>query len=130
MDKTYITLFTEIAHMTELVAEQVLELNQKNKDEKGVATATTMRDDYAALYDKLRDKNFNAETLSRAEFAKFLVGAIIVSQNLEGQVKQMERAIKGYKVHTIPSLERVVNESNNDEEARKIAEEIFQFKED
>lgn len=129
MDKTYITLFTEIARTVELTAEQAIDLHTKEKDKGGIKSATTMRDDYARLYDKMNDKDFNPEELSRAEYAKFLVGSMIVAQRLQNQIKQFEKAVQGYQLDCIPKLQRIVNETKNDEEARQLAEEIFQVKE-
>ena len=122
MDKTYLDLFKTITHHTELLAEKAMETTE-NKEKN---TAQSMRDDYAQLYDKLRDKDFNENSLTRAEFAKFFVGAFIVSQNLETQIKTLNKVLQAYKIDTMPKLERIVNETNTDEEALKLANEIFQ----
>ena len=127
MDKIYIDLFTAIVHNTELLAERVYELNSKNQDEKGMETASIMRDDYAQLYDRLRDKDFTEAQLTKADFAKFLVGAFIISENMNSQIQNLQRTQKGYKIDTIPKLDRIVNETNTDEEALSLANEIFQI---
>ena len=126
MNETYLKLFQEIAHAIELTAEQVLQANSENKDEAGIKAASTMRDDYAALYDRMRDPTFDYKTLTRPDFARLLVGAIIVSQQLNTRIQQEQKVLQGYKVDTIPKLERVVNETQDTEEALKLAEEIFQ----
>lgn len=125
MDITYLTLLREIAHVTELTAEQVMDLNKKNNDLQGYKTAKTMRNDYGALYDKLRSDNFDSTTLIKAEYAKLMVGALIVSQQLEQKIKAEQKVLQGYKVDTIPKLERIVG-CETDEDAVKLAEEIFQ----
>ena len=122
MENRYKTLFTEIAHAVEVIAEQSLEIETKNKDEKGEHAAGIMREDFSKLYDKLRDEK---EELSRADYAKLLVGAFIVAKGLEQRIENEKTALQGYKIDTIPKLNRIVNESNTDEEARKLAEEIF-----
>ena len=128
MDKAYVTLFTELAHATEVLSEKVLELNTENKDEKGINAAQTMRADYAELYDKMRAKDFDYSTLGRKEYAKFLVGAIIMAQQLDKQIANLKTSLQGYKIDVIPKLERIVNETKTDEESRALAEELFQIK--
>lgn len=125
MDKTYIKLFTELAHTTELLSEQVMELNKQKNDEHGLETANIMRQDYSKLYDKLRDVNFDYNTLERSEFAKLLVGAIITAQQIENRIKAEQAALNGYKIDIIPKLERVVNETEDTPGALALAKEIF-----
>lgn len=125
MDKTYIKLFRDLAHTTENLAEQVMTLN---KESESIKSAKVMRDDYAKLYDKIRDGNFSPDTLTRGEFARLLVGAIIVAQQIENRIEKEKTALQGYKIDIIPKLERIVNETNTDEEALSLAEEVFNIK--
>ena len=125
MDKVYIQLFSEIAHAVELTAEQVLENNLKENDADGEHAAVVMRDSYAKLYDKIRDDNFVESMLDRADYAKLLVGAFIVTQNLEQKIETEKKALQGYKIDTLPKLDRIMNETKNDEEAKLLAKEIF-----
>ena len=127
MDKTYLTLFTELAHTTEILAEQVME-NDGSK-EQAVNAAKTMRSDYAQLYDRLRDKNFQESSLKREDYAKLLVGAIITAQQIENRIKTEQAALSGYKIDVIPKLERIVNESEDTESAQKLAQEILTIEE-
>lgn len=129
MDKIYISLFTEMAHATEVNAERVLEYNKKKGDLQGYSAAKTMRNDFSALYDKFRAQNFDPSTLTKAEYAKLLAAAIIVSGQLEQAIANQKKVLQGYKIDTIPKLERVVN-CKNDEEAMELANEIFQTKEE
>lgn len=123
MNETYLKLFSEIAHAAEILAEQVMELDMKKGDSKGEKTAATMRQDYQQLYDKLRNNNFE---LTKAEFAKILVGALIVSQQIENQIEAHKKALQGYKVDVIPKLQRIIDEADSDEKALALAKEIFQ----
>lgn len=123
MTTNYINLFTTLAQAAETTAERLIELNKQKRDEKGAAVATTMREDYAALYDKL---SANEKELTRAEYAKLLVAALIATNNLEDRIKQLQTAIEGYKVDAIPKLQRIIDETKTDEEALKLANEIFQ----
>ena len=114
MDKLYLELFKMIAHHTELLAEKAMEADL---DDKQKNISQEMRDDYAVLYDKLRDKNFDENTLTRGEFAKLFVGAFLASQNLESQIKTLEKTLQGYKIDTMPKLDRLMSETKTDEEA-------------
>lgn len=128
MDKTYLTLFTELAHASEVIAEQVMELNKSHQDDKGIETAQIMRDDFAQLYDMMRKEDFNPNTLEKREYAKLLVGAIIVANQLDNKIKAEQKALDGYKIDTIPKLERIVNETNSQEEIQALSNELFTVK--
>lgn len=130
MDKKYIQLFKELCKTMTLLAEQVMDYNHSQKDSKGEETAQIMRDDYQKLHDRIEAKDFDSNSLQRADFAKLLVGAVVVMQNLEEQVKQRQKAIQGYKIDLIPKLEKVVNETETTEEALEKANEIFQISEE
>lgn len=127
MDKTYLTLFTELVHTTEILAEQVME--NDGKKEQAVNAAKTMRSDYAQLYDRLRNKNFQESSLKREDYAKLLVGAIITAQQIENRIKTEQAALSGYKIDVIPKLERIVNESEDTDGAQKLAQEILTVEE-
>lgn len=129
MDKSYIKLFTEIVHTTELLAERVMELNHTQNDTKGEATAKTMRDDYIKLYDKMRDEKFDFNNLTKAEYAKLLVGTLIVVNNIEDRIAGEKKALNGYKTGVIPKLQRIVDECKTDEEAITLAMELFKIDE-
>lgn len=129
MDKTYITLLSELAHATELTSEQAMELNKKNNDLKGYGTAKTMRDNYSELYDKMRAKDFDSTTLTKNEYCQLAIGAIIMAEQLEKKIAAEQRVLQGYKQDTIPKLDRIIN-CKTDEEAVKLAEEIFQLKDE
>lgn len=128
MDKTYLTLFTELAHASEVIAEQVMELNKSHQDDKGIETAQIMRDDFAQLYDMMRKEDFDPDTLGKREYAKLLVGAIIVANQLDNKIKAEQKALDGYKIDTIPKLERIVNETNSQEEIQALSNELFAVK--
>lgn len=127
MDKKYLQLFTELAHAVETLSEQVMEYDRQKNDEKGEQTAQSMRDDYAKLYDKLRSDNV---VLTRSEYAKLLVAAYIVVNNIEDRIKGGRKAIEGYKIDIIPKLSRINDETTNDADASTLAEEIFKIQQD
>jgi len=127
MDKKYLNLFVQITQTIAVLAEDVMDLNKKNDDEKGFKTAEIMRNDFQNLHDKISEKDFDPSSLTRADFAKILVGSIIIMQNLEEKVKNIQTAIQGYKIDTIPKLDRVVNEAKTEEEAIELANQLFQI---
>ena len=125
MDKEYLQLFIEIVHAAELLAEQVIEYDNSQNDENGAKTAEIMRNDYAKLYDKMRDEKFDFTSLTKADYAKFLVAALIVVNNIESKIKNEELAVKNYKIDIIPKLERIINEIKDEENASELAKELF-----
>lgn len=83
-----------------------------------------MRDDYLNLHDKLT----NEEVLDKADFARLLVGAIIVTNQLDARIKNEQKALDGYKIDIIPKLDRI-NNAEADQVA-SLAEELFKVKEE
>lgn len=130
MDQTYINLFKELARAMEITAERAMEYNNSIKDEKGYETSKIMRDDYSKLYDKISAPEFVSSMFSRAEFAKLLVGAYVISQDIEQRIASQKKALNGYKLDILPKLDRIMNETKNDDEALHLAEKIFQVKEE
>lgn len=130
MHSKYVELFKEIAHTTEVLAEQVMNFNHEKKDEKAEQTAQSMRDDYIKLYDKMRADDFKAESLTKSDYARLLVGVLIIVNNLETRISNEQKAVKNYKEEIVTRLERVVNECKTDEESQKLAEELFTINED
>lgn len=88
-----------------------------------------MRDDYAKLYDKIREKDFELTQLGRNEWAKLLVGTMIAVQNIEDRIKGEQKAVERYKIGVIPKLQRIIDETKTDEEVQKLVLEIFKIEE-
>lgn len=128
MHKKYIELFKELAHATEIAAEQVMEYDKSKNDDKGYETAKTMRDDYAALYDKIKNETFDG-ILTKAEYAKILVGCYVTVGNLQDRIQALQKAIAGYQTDLVPKLDAVIA-AESDEQSQAIAEEQFQIKEE
>ena len=124
MDKRYRELFTLIAQTIANTAEQVMDLHKSNNEENEYKTAEVMRDDYLNLHDKLTSE----EELVKADYARLLVGTIIVSTQLDAKIKNEQKALQGYKIDIIPKLDQINNEPDNDK-AKQLAEEIFSIKE-
>lgn len=127
MDKSYLKLFMEIAHAVELLSEKALDYNHSQNDAKGEAAATTMREDYSRLYDKMRAEEFDFTQLTRADYIKLLVGTMIVVNNIMERIQGEQKALSGYKTEVIPKLQRIIDECQTDEEAQALAKEIFEL---
>lgn len=104
MDKNYLKLFQEIARSSEVIAEQVMEVNKNRNDNKALLTSQNMRDDFAALTDKLRAEDFIESTLTLKDIALLNVGATILTEQLERQVTEMEKSLTNYKTNILPKF--------------------------
>ena len=126
MDKKYKLLFSLMAHSTANIAEQVMNLHKENGDEeRQYNAAVTMRDDFLNLYEKLNSE----ESLTKADYARLLVGSIIVANQIDSRIKTDQTALRGYKTDIIPKLDQI-NQADDEESALKLAEELFQVKEE
>ena len=126
MHQKYAELFTELVHSAELIAEQVMEYDKKKNDEKGMKTAQIMRDDYAKFYDKIRAKDFDFNTLKKADYAKILVATFIIANNMQDQITNMQNVLNGYQQDIIPKLQKVMKVEEEDKMA-EVANEVFQI---
>lgn len=50
---------------------------------------------------------------------------MVVNNNIKDQVAQKQKAIDGYEKDLIPKLNQIMNNTKTDEEAIKLAQEIF-----
>ena len=123
MDKRYIELFTLISQSVANLAEQVMNDHQDKGETKEQETAQIMRDDYMALHDKI----VAGEDLVKADFARLLVGAIIITNQLDARIKNEQKALDGYKIDVIPKLDRINN--TEADEVPSLAAELFNIKE-
>lgn len=121
MDKSYIALFQEIAKSTAVSAETVMDYDREKGDENGLKTATIMRDDYQTLADSFNDEY----KMSKNDAAKLLVGSMIIVNQLQDKINGLKKAITGYQTEAIPKLQKIVDETKTDEEASKMADELF-----
>jgi hypothetical protein len=124
MDKKYITLFKELAQATAASAETVMDYDRDKGDQKGLDTATIMRDDYQALAESLNNLDEEYQ-INKADAAKLLVGAMIMANQLQDRINNLKKAITGYQTDVIPKLQKIVDEAKNDEEVTKMANELF-----
>ena len=124
MDKKYIELFKSLAQATAVSAEQVMDYDKAQGDEKGLQTATSMLDDFQELFDKINDDFI----LSKSAAAKLLVGAMIQVNQLQDRINALRKAMTGYQTDVIPKLQEIVDNAENDEMANQMANEKFIIK--
>ena len=129
MHSKYIELFKEIARTTSTSAEQVMDYDKQKNDDKGYAAAQTLRDDFNVLYDKLRDNDFDGK-LEKADFARLLVGVLIIVNQLNDRLNALKKAMSGYQTDIIPKLQEIIDKAESDEDAMKLAEEKFSINEE
>ena len=121
MHKKYLELFKELTRATAVAAEQVMDYDKEKKDDNGFETAKTMRDDFEALHEKLAAESFDGN-LTKAEYAKLLVGCYVIVGNLQDRIEALKKAIAGYQSDLVPKLSKII-EAENDAEAQKLADE-------
>ena len=121
MHKKYLELFKELTRATAVTAEQVMDYDKEKNDDKGFETAKTMRDDFETLHEKLAAESFDGN-LTKAEYAKLLVGCYVIVGNLQDRIEALKKAIAGYQSDLVPKLSKII-EAENDAEAQKLADE-------
>ena len=124
MDSKYLELFTLIAQQIANLAEQVMNDHQDKGETKEQETAQTMRDDYLNLHDKL----ISNQELNKADYARILVGAIIIANQLTARIQNEQKALDGYKLDIIPKLDQI--NSTEYEEVPALAAKLFAVKEE
>lgn len=125
MDKRYVELFKDLAKATAVSAEQVMDYDRQKGDNEGLATATTMRDDFQELADRINDTDY---VITKADAAKLLVGSMIIANQIKDKIESLQKGLAGYQTDLIPKLEKVLG-AETEEEAQKTAEEKFSIKE-
>ncbi len=127
MDKKYIELFKQLAQATAVSAEQVMQYNKTKGDENGVATATTMRNDYQELTDIIKNAG-DTYVPNKLESARLLIGAMVQINQLQDRMNLLKNAMTGYQTDVIPKLQEIVDNAEDDEAARTMANEKFIIK--
>lgn len=122
MDKKYITLFKELAQATAASAETVMDYDREKGDEKGLETATTMRDDFQNLVGNLAADPY---LMTKSDAGKLLVASMIIVNQLNSRIKNLHTAIEGYENDLMPKLQRILDESADDNAAGDLANQIF-----
>lgn len=123
MDKKYIELFRNLAQATAVSAEQVMDYNNQQNDEKGFETAEIMRNDYQELFDKLSS---DAEyAMTKTDAARLLIAATVQVNQLETNIEALKKAKVGYETKVMPILKEILDGSENDEVAASLANTKF-----
>ena len=121
MDKKYITLFKELAQAVAASAEQVMDYDKQKEDDEGFKTATILRDDFQALADKINDEY----VVNRTDAIKFLVGAMIMVNQLTDRIANLRQAVAGYQTDLIPKLQNIIDNTTDDIAASEMANTLF-----
>ena len=124
MDKKYVTLFKDLAQATAASAESVMEYNRSQNDEKGLKTATIMRDDYQELVSTIMEQG-DKYAPNKSEIARLLVGAMIQTNQLQDRINSLKKAMVGFQTDTIPKLQKILDEAKDDDDARNMANLSF-----
>ena len=124
MDKRYITLFRDLAQATAASAESVMDYDREKGDEKALETATTMRDDFQALTDKINEAG-DAYEMDKSDVARLLVGAMIQVNQLQDRINNLKKAMSGYQTDVVPKLQAILDGATDDAVAIQMANEKF-----
>lgn len=127
MDKKYITLFKDLAQATASSAETVMDYDREKNDQKGLETAQVMRDDFQDLANRINTTEY---TMIKSDVAKLLVGAMIITNQLQDRINGLKKAMTGYQTDVIPKLQEIVDNANTDEEANELANKKFIIEEE
>ena len=127
MDAKYLQLFAELANTSEILAEQVMEKDHQDGNEAGEKTAQFMRDDYRGLKDRVAQ---GPDALEKKDYTRLMAGALIVANNIADRIKAYQVAYQGYKTDLLPKLQRILEETKTDEEAKNLAEQLFTIKDE
>ena len=124
MDKRYTILFRDLAQATAATAEQVMDYDSQKNDEKGFETAKVMRDDFQALAESI-DNLHEDYQINKTDIARLLVGAMIQTNQIQDRINNLKKAMTGYQTDVIPKLQKILDNAKDDEEASKMANELF-----
>lgn len=117
MNIKYKELFIAIAEGAASLAETAMEIEQKqNQTSKA---AETMRNNF----NELRDKLINDESLSSKNIADLYLGATILANNFDNQIKKIRVVQSLYRDNLIPKLKDCIKSPIEDRS--KNFEEIF-----
>lgn len=125
MNKRYIELFRTLAQSMEVAAETVMEYNHEKADEQGEKTATVMRQDYQELNDRLQADDY---IITKSDCAKLLVGALIITGQLQDKINNTKKALAGYQTDLMPKLQELLDKTSEEEWENKV-NELFEINE-
>ena len=90
MNQKYRELFYLIARSSANIGEQVMNMHLDQHEETQAQTAEKMRDDFMELADKFDAKTFDSEKITKSDYARLLVGTIIIVNQVEWYDKNNE----------------------------------------
>ena len=78
---------------------------------------------FEALHEKISAETFNGE-LTKAEYAKMLVGCYVIVGNLQDRIVALQKAVAGYQTDIVPKLSKII-EADTEEAAQTLAKELL-----
>lgn len=120
----YFKLFKEILFNCEVLTERVMDYDKEHDKNDEYETANKMRNDFANLHDRMEEPGY---VPTKNDYIVILAATYITAQNLEDHANTLTKVAQSYRMEVIPRLSRILNEAANDEEAQKLATEIFQL---
>jgi len=124
MNSKYVILFKELAQNAATSAETVMDYDRELKDEQGLKVATTMRDDFQNLADRIAEAG-EQYVINKGDAAKLLVASLMIVNQMQDKIALYKKAMAGYQSNVIPKLQELLDEAETDEEAAALSEEKF-----
>lgn len=82
-----------------------------------------MCEDFENLYNKINSK---PDSLTKADYAKLLVGSLVIVNNIKDRIKNEQEAIDSYNTTIIPKLQKIIDNAKTNEEVLTLSKEIFE----
>lgn len=111
VNSQYIELFGAICQNCEVSIEKTLDFDENKKDAEQTKKIIAMRDDIAALHDKLS----NRKPLEQKDWTKLYVCALTSKLTIQNNIKTWEKVLNAYDNDLLPKLSNVVEAKATDE---------------
>ena len=103
-----------------------MDYDREKGDEKGLETATTMRDDFQELASRITDDY----EMTQPDAARLLVAAMIQLNQIQDRINNLKNAMAGYQSDVVPKLQDIVDNAKEEGAAAQMANEKFVIKEE
>lgn len=124
MNDKYLILLKQIAANTQLLAQQAIEIEQKQDNGKGADVANIMLQDFKNLSDKLE---ITPEELNKSDYSKLLVGVLIIINHIKDLIIVQQKTIDNYNQTIVPKLQEIIDTAKTDEEVKELSQKLFKI---
>lgn len=124
MNDKYLVLLKQIAANTQLLAQQAIEIEQKQDNGKGADVANIMLQDFKNLSDKLE---ITPEELNKSDYSKLLVGVLIIINHIKDLIIVQQKTIDNYNQTIVPKLQEIIDTAKTDEEVKELSQKLFKI---